>query len=57
MKKYYVYILKCSDDFLYTGITNNIERRFEEHKEGLNKNWIIYKCHFERSREAVESKS
>ncbi|MFY0630113.1 MAG: GIY-YIG nuclease family protein [Flavobacteriaceae bacterium] len=43
MKAYYVYILKCSDDFLYTGITNNIERRFEEHQKGLNKSCYTFK--------------
>jgi len=31
---YYVYILKCSDDSYYTGITNNIERRINEHQFG-----------------------
>ncbi len=29
---YYVYILRCSDNSLYTGITTDVERRFEEHK-------------------------
>jgi putative endonuclease len=29
---YYVYILKCVDRSLYTGITTDVERRFEEHK-------------------------
>ena len=43
MKTYYVYILKCSDDFLYTGITNDVERRFEEHQKGLNKNCFTFK--------------
>ena len=28
---YYVYILKCSDDTLYTGITTDVKRRVEEH--------------------------
>ncbi len=28
---YFVYILKCSDDTLYTGITTDITRRVEEH--------------------------
>ena len=32
MKKYYVYILKCSDESYYTGMTNDIERRLMEHK-------------------------
>ena len=29
-----VYILKCSDKTLYTGITNNIARRLEDHESG-----------------------
>ena len=28
---YYTYILRCEDNTLYTGITNNLERRMEEH--------------------------
>lgn len=28
---YYLYILKCSDGTLYTGITTNLERRLNEH--------------------------
>jgi putative endonuclease len=43
MKLYYVYILKCSDGLTYTGITNNIDRRFQEHQEGLNKNSFTFK--------------
>ncbi len=31
---YYVYILKCSDDTLYTGYTNNIEERIQTHNSG-----------------------
>ncbi len=27
----YVYIVKCSDESLYTGITDNTERRVNEH--------------------------
>ncbi len=27
----YVYILECSDKTLYTGTTNNIEKRIQEH--------------------------
>jgi putative endonuclease len=26
-----VYIIRCSDDTLYTGITNNLERRLTQH--------------------------
>lgn len=28
---WYVYILKCADNTLYTGITVDVERRIEEH--------------------------
>ena len=28
---YYLYILKCSDNTLYTGITTDLERRLHEH--------------------------
>mgnify|MGYP000739781328 CR=1 FL=1 len=38
MKRFfYVYILKCVDESLYTGITNNLENRFREHNKGINK--------------------
>ena len=43
MKTYFVYILKCSDNLTYTGVTNNIARRFNEHQKGLNKNCFTYK--------------
>ncbi|MCW8986542.1 MAG: GIY-YIG nuclease family protein [Gammaproteobacteria bacterium] len=29
-----VYILECSDKTLYTGITNNLEKRLEQHNTG-----------------------
>lgn|GEM_PF-3533825 len=32
MKTYYVYILNCSDNLLYTGITNNVERTSKRFK-------------------------
>jgi putative endonuclease len=36
MKSYWVYILRCRDGSYYTGITNNIERRLEEHSLGID---------------------
>lgn len=30
----YVYILECSDNSLYTGWTNNLERRIKAHSNG-----------------------
>ncbi len=34
MKNYYVYIVKCSDNSYYIGVTNNVERRLNEHNLG-----------------------
>jgi len=33
-KAYYIYILKCRDDTLYTGTTNEIGRRVCAHNDG-----------------------
>ncbi len=33
-KKWFLYILECSDGTLYTGITNDISRRIELHNSG-----------------------
>lgn len=32
---YFVYILECKDGSLYTGITTDVKRRFDEHKRGI----------------------
>lgn len=39
---YYTYILKCSDDSYYVGVTNNAERRLIEHQEGINVTCYTY---------------
>lgn len=45
---YYIYILKCSDQTLYTGITRDLERRVMEHNgSGLG-------ARYTRSRRPVE---
>lgn len=31
---YYVYILKCCDETLYCGYTNDVKKRFETHQSG-----------------------
>jgi len=31
---WWVYILKCGDGTLYTGITNDLERRLKRHRDG-----------------------
>ena len=61
-----VYMLKCSDDTLYTGITTNIERRVSEHNTG--KLWakytrarrpveLVYTSEFENRSEASKEES
>ena len=34
MKDWYVYIIRCNDDTLYTGITNDLNSRLKQHNEG-----------------------
>lgn len=31
---YFVYLVECGDKSIYTGITTNVARRFNEHKNG-----------------------
>lgn len=31
---YFVYILRCSDDTFYTGVSNDVERRVDTHNDG-----------------------
>ncbi len=50
---YYVYILRCENNFLYTGITTDVERRFEEHLHGKIKGAKYTKTHKPLGVEAV----
>ena len=34
MNNWFIYIVRCSDNSLYTGITKNIEKRIDEHNNG-----------------------
>lgn len=34
MSRHYVYILECKDKTLYTGYTNDLNRRIENHQQG-----------------------
>ncbi len=34
---YWVYILYCDNDSLYTGYTNNLEKRFKQHLNGTGR--------------------
>ena len=43
---WYVYILECIDGSLYTGSTNNLRKRFSDHKNGKG-------GHFTRSHKPI----
>jgi putative endonuclease len=61
-KHYYVYIITNPSRTLYTGITNNLRRRLEEHKQKLvpgftakyNINRLVYFEVFEDVRNAID---
>ena len=60
MAKWFLYILKCKDESLYTGITTNISRRLNEHNSGLGAKSLrgklpvelVYKEEFDTQNEA-----
>ncbi|HEC66465.1 MAG TPA: GIY-YIG nuclease family protein [bacterium] len=37
---YHLYILKCSDKSLYTGITNDLDKRLASHEEGKGSKYV-----------------
>ena len=40
MQKWYLYIIRCRHDSLYTGITTDVERRFAEHQENKGAKYL-----------------
>jgi putative endonuclease len=48
-KPWFVYILRCADNSLYTGVTTDVSRRLDQHN-GLVKNGAKYT----RNRQPVE---
>ncbi len=47
MKTYWVYMMQSANGrALYTGVTNNLDKRVREHKEGVGGGFTSkYKCH------------
>jgi len=39
---YFLYIIECSNKALYTGITTDLKRRFNEHKTGNGGHYTAY---------------
>jgi putative endonuclease len=61
MGNYFVYIIRCSDKYLYVGITANVQRRLVEHVNGLCRNTknrgkisLVYTEKFETRFEAAK---
>ncbi len=34
MREWFIYLVRCGDGTLYTGITTDVQRRIEEHRRG-----------------------
>lgn len=58
----YTYILRCNDDTLYTGWTNNLEKRIKDHNDGKGAKYtktrrpveLVYYEKFETKEEAMK---
>lgn len=58
----YVYIVECSDGTFYTGWTNNLERRIEQHSNGTGAKYtrgrgpvkLVYYEEFDEKRDAMK---
>ena len=62
MKPFYLYILRCGDDSLYTGHTDDLEPRMGQHGAGVLGGYtarrhpltLVYTCEFATRLEALE---
>ena len=58
----YVYIIRCKDNSLYTGWTNNLEKRFNDHNNGKGAKYtkgrgpleLVYYETFQDKRDAMK---
>ena len=58
----YTYILRCNDNTLYTGWTNNLEKRIKDHNDGNGAKYtkprrpveLVYFEEFETKEEAMK---
>lgn len=41
---WFVYVLRCSDRSLYTGVTTDVKRRIEEHNDGRGARYTRSRC-------------
>lgn len=58
---FYVYIIRCKDNTLYTGFTVNLEKRIETHNKGMGAKYtrgrrpvkLVYKEEYESKSQAL----
>ena len=58
---WHVYLILCRDNSIYTGVTNNLEQRFNHHKDGKGGRYtrshkvvtLLYSEQFETKNEAL----
>jgi putative endonuclease len=59
---YYVYLIECEDKSIYTGVTNDLDRRFKEHRDRIGGHYtashrvkkLIYSESFKTKSEALK---
>ncbi|AQW22163.1 hypothetical protein PL11_009620 [Lentilactobacillus curieae] len=62
-KKFYMYVLLCEDNSLYTGYTDDVQKRFETHVSGEGAKYtrahkpvkILYQEEFSTKHEAMSA--
>ncbi|WP_414042089.1 GIY-YIG nuclease family protein [Macrococcus animalis] len=62
MASHFIYILECSDGTLYTGYTNNLEKRLETHNASKGAKYtrmrlpvrLVYEEHFDTKSAAMQ---
>lgn len=62
-KPYYIYVILTESDTLYCGYTDDVEKRFEKHKNGLGAKYtkshkpvkVVFKQQFETKSDAMKA--
>lgn len=59
---YYVYMVKCSDNTIYTGYTNDLEKRVSTHNKGVGAKYTrgrtpVELCYFEEYENKIEAQN
>ncbi len=59
---YYVYMVKCSDNTIYTGYTNDLKKRINTHNKGIGAKYTrgrtpVVLCYYEEFEDKIEAQS